>query len=132
MNTQSGISKRRHNLGRVLVVVYAIMSLSAFARSSYQIIRKFEVAPVAFTLSAVSAVVYIVATIAIAKGLDKLALVTISIELLGVIAVGIWSIAAPAMFPESTVWSEFGMGYAFIPLIAPILGLLWVKMGRKS
>ena len=46
---------------------------------------------------------------------------------MGVLAVGAWSIVAPAAFPEPTVWSHFGSGYGFVPLVLPVLGLLWQR-----
>jgi hypothetical protein len=34
----------------------------------------------------------------------------------------IWSSA----FPDATVWSDFGQGYGYVPLILPIVGLWWL------
>jgi hypothetical protein len=35
-------------------------------------------------------------------------------------------------FPHETVWSLFGRGYGFIPLLLPILGLVWLYRRRPS
>jgi hypothetical protein len=119
-------------LGRLLIFVYGLFALSAGARASVQIATKFHVAPLAYVLSAVSAVIYIVATICLARSTPlsrRIAVVSCSIELIGVIAVGIWSVVDTSAFPDvdrSTVWSNFGAEYAFFPLILPILGLWWV------
>ena len=74
--------------GRVLVVVYAVFALAATARSFVQIATRFDEAPVAYTLSALAAVIYIVATVALARGdrtSRRVATVAITVELVGVL-----------------------------------------------
>ncbi len=116
--------------GRVLVVIYAIFAVAATARSGLQIATKFDQAPIAYLLSAVAAIVYIVATIALARG-DRtsrsVAFVAISIELVGVLLVGAASLLFSAEFPSASVWSRFGVGYGFIPLVLPFVGLWWLR-----
>lgn len=115
--------------GRLLIAVYGVFALSATARATFQLITKFEEAPLAYSLSAISAIVYVVATLALAKG-DRwrtLACVTVGFELLGVLAVGLLSLLLPELFAHPSVWSLFGAGYAFIPLALPILGLIWLR-----
>lgn len=115
--------------GRLLIAVYGVFALSATARATFQLITKFEEAPLAYSLSAISAIVYVVATLALAKG-DRwrtLAYVTVGFELLGVLAVGLLSLLLPELFAHPSVWSLFGAGYAFIPLVLPILGLIWLR-----
>lgn len=117
-------------IGRVLVVVYAVLALAATGRSGYQIATKFAEAPVAYSLSALAAIVYVVATVAlVARGATafRIAVVAIGFELVGVLAVGVASLIDPALFPDDTVWSRFGQGYLFIPLVLPVLGLLWLR-----
>jgi hypothetical protein len=122
--------------GRLLIVFYAVFAVSATARASFQIITKFEQAPLAYSLSLLSAVVYIVATIALAskgKAWRPIALVSVLFELAGVLAVGSLSFVSPELFAHPSVWSGFGSGYGYIPLVLPILGLLWIrKTGRDS
>lgn len=121
---------RRSGVGRIIIAVYVVLALAATGRSFYQLVAKFDQAPLAYTLSAISAVVYIVATIAlIAPGSlwYQVARATILFELIGVIVVGVLSLAVPSMFAHPTVWSYFGMGYLFIPLVMPIIGLLWLR-----
>ena len=116
--------------GRVLIAVYAIFALSASARAGFQIATKFGDAPVAYTLSAFAAVVYILATVTFAVGSPtarRIAIVSCSVELVGVLVVGTWSLADPATFPDATVWSGYGSGYGFVPLVLPVLGLLWLR-----
>lgn len=115
-------------MGRVLTFVYGIFALSATARASVQIMTKFNQAPLAYLLSLLAGLIYIVATIGLAMGRRglNLALVCCSIEMVGVIAVGILSVTVPADFPDATVWSNFGQGYGFVPLVLPFLGLAYL------
>ena len=119
--------------GRLLVAVYALFALSASARAGVQIATKFGNAPVAYLLSALAGVVYIIATVTLAVGgptARRIAVISCSFELVGVLAVGTWSLAAPATFPDATVWSTYGIGYGFVPLVLPVFGLLWLRRWR--
>ena len=122
--------RRMSGIGRVLVVVYAIMALAATGRSFVQIVQRFDEAPLAYTLSALSAVVYIVATLALvfagSRGWYRVAWVAIVFELVGVLVIGLLSLVLPELFAHPTVWSWFGMGYLFVPLVLPFLGLWWL------
>jgi hypothetical protein len=133
----SGATKARRQLGigRVLIAVYAILALAALGRSVFQIGTKFGQAPVAYSLSALAAVVYVVATIALLVNHDVwrvIAWVTLVFELAGVVIVGTFSLIDPALFPHDTVWSVYGRGYLFIPLVLPILGMIWLRKTGKS
>ncbi|MFT4187940.1 MAG: hypothetical protein QM621_05110 [Aeromicrobium sp.] len=116
--------------GRALVAVYAVFALAASARSVYQLSVKASEAPVAYTLSAVAGVVYVAATYALATDRRGLALGTIGFELVGVLGVGLLSVVDAALFPEQTVWSGFGVGYGYIPLVLPFVGLWWLRRTR--
>jgi len=119
-------------IGRVIIAVYAVFAISATARASYQLIREFDQAPVAYSLSAIAAIVYLLATVALAKPMLKsLAYATVTFELIGVLTVGTLSITNPELFGHPSVWSNFGQGYGFIPLVLPILGLLWLRKARR-
>ena len=120
--------------GRLLVAVYGVFALSASARASFQLLTKFQDAPLAYSLSAVSAFVYIIATVALARGERSrtLAWVTVGFELVGVLSVGTLSLVLPELFAHPSVWSGFGAGYAFIPLVLPILGLAWLWRERAA
>lgn len=123
--------RRMSGFGRVLVIFYAIMALAATGRSVVQIVRDFDAAPLAYTLSLIAAVVYILATLALInsdhRGWHALAWIAIVFELTGVIVVGTLSVALPELFAaDATVWSWYGFGYLFIPVILPILGLWWL------
>jgi cytochrome bd-type quinol oxidase subunit 2 len=125
----------------VLVAVYAILALAALGRSVFQIVDRFDEAPVAFLLSLLSGVVYVVATVALAARWRRIAWATISFELLGVLVVGTITVLAPELLGAhtndpfgrtATVWSVYGAGYLLIPLALPVLGLLWLRRSRSS
>ena len=118
--------------GRLIVAVYAIFALAATARASYQLLTKFEDAPTAYSLSALSAVVYIVATFALAGNKRAIANAALIFELVGVLVVGTLSLLIPADFQHASVWSLYGAGYACVPLILPVVGLWWLRKSQSA
>jgi hypothetical protein len=113
--------------------VYAVFAISSSARALYQLATKYEDAPLAYSLSALAAVVYVLATFALAKPkLQRIAIFTIAFELVGVISVGLLSYTNPELFAHPSVWSKFGQGYGFVPLVLPILGLIWLRKIHKN
>lgn len=120
--------------GVLLVVVYGVLALAATGRSVLQITEYFDRARLAYVLSAVAAGVYIVATWCLARGgrWVRVGIVACAVELVGVLAVGIASYVDPAAFPDKTVWSHFGQGYGFVPLVLPVLGLLWFRRVERD
>lgn len=127
--------KKNKGLGRIIIAVYAVFALSAFARSTLQLFTVVHEAPVAIALSVVAAVVYIVATISLALPGRRswyVALVAVLVELLGVIAVSILSYVDPQLFPKASVWSHFGSGYGYVPFILPFVGLWWLLTHRPA
>jgi len=131
-----GTAPGRSGAGRVLVALYGTFALAAGARAAVQLSTKFADAPLAYLLSAFSAVVYIVALVGLVRGGRsgrRLAFVAISIELVGVLVIGTFTLADRAAFPDETVWSAYGRGYGFVPLVLPVLGLLLLRRtGQKS
>lgn len=132
--------KKQLGIGRLLVAAYAILALAATGRASYELIAKFDQAPLPYSLSAASAVIYILATIALAKSSPawrKIAWVAVSIELVGVVVIGLASFVLPEVFNYEgvqvrTVWSYFGIAYGCVPLVLPVLGLMWLKRANHS
>lgn len=110
--------------GRLLVFVYGIFALSATGRSTVQLATKADEAPVPYALSAFAAVVYVLATWALATDRRRVALLAVGVELVGVLAVGLASLLWSQ--DEATVWSNFGSGYGYVPLVLPVVGLWWV------
>lgn len=121
----------RSSTGRqVLVAVYAVFAIAAGARSTVQLTTEFDSAPLAYTLSAVAAAVYLVATIALRRTTEKarrVAIAACGVEAVGVLAVGTLSLVRTDLFPDQTVWSDYGIGYGFIPLVLPFIGLWWLR-----
>ncbi|MGI5327998.1 hypothetical protein [Actinomadura nitritigenes] len=114
----------------MLVAVYAVFALAAGARAGVQIGTKFSDAPLAYSLSAFAAAVYVLATVALARGgrtSFRVAVTACSVELAGVLAIGTLSLVDRAAFPDATVWSGYGEGYGFVPLVLPVVGLLWLR-----
>jgi len=123
-------SVTRRGPGRLLVTVYGIFAVSAGARSAVQLGTKFHDAPLAYLLSAFAAAVYVVATVSLARASRlsrRVAYVAISVELAGVLAVGTASVVDAHAFPDATVWSGYGIGYGFVPLVLPFVGLWWLR-----
>lgn len=121
-----------HGFGRALIAVYAVFAIAATARSVFQLATKLDDAPFAYLLSAVAGVVYIVATGGLARGNRWVAGVTIGFELLGVLVVGLLTTLDGALFPDATVWSSFGAGYGYVPLILPFVGLWWLRHTARA
>jgi hypothetical protein len=118
--------------GRVLVFVYGVFAVAATGRSALQLATKASEAPVPYGLSAVAAVIYLVATAALATNRRRLALAAVGIEMAGVIVVGLISVLEPQDFQDATVWSTFGAGYGFVPLVLPFAGLWWILRGSRT
>ncbi|HEX6342703.1 hypothetical protein [Umezawaea sp.] len=117
----------RQGPGRTLVAVYGIFAVAATSRSAVQLATRFDQAPIAYVLSALAAGVYVLATVTLAVDSRRIALAACTVELVGVLAVGAASHVAPDAFPDATVWSFFGIGYGFVPLALPVLGLWWLR-----
>ena len=115
--------------GRTLVAVYAVFAISATARSGVQLVAKPSEAPVAYTLSAVAALVYVAATLGLAEvgpSPRRLAWCAVLFELAGVLAVGTLTVVEPDLLGDETVWSAYGAGYGWLPLVLPFLGVAWL------
>ncbi|GAA4433018.1 membrane protein [Georgenia halophila] len=129
--THSAEDTRRpaYGLGRVLILVYGIFALAASARAAVQLLTRASEAPLAYSLSAAAAVVYVLATIALAhngRRMRRVGWTAVGFELAGVITVGTLSLVVPELFPDATVWSRYGSGYGYVPAVLPVLGLAWL------
>jgi hypothetical protein len=126
------VAELSRGAGRALIGVYALFAVAAGARSGVQIGTRFSTAPLAYVLSAVAAVIYLAAAVALARSARMVALACCVVELTGVLAVGTASLLAPTAFPDATVWSDYGSGYLFIPLVLPVLGLIWLRRRARA
>jgi drug/metabolite transporter (DMT)-like permease len=125
----------RNGPGRLLVTLYGVFTVGAASRSAYQLSTRFDEAPLAYLLSAVAALIYAFITVALVRGGERarrLALVCCAVELAGVLTIGTWTLADPGAFPDATVWSDYGIGYLFLPLVLPVTGLLWLRRARQA
>ncbi|GGX27576.1 hypothetical protein GCM10010297_56460 [Streptomyces malachitofuscus] len=119
--------------GLLLVWLYGVMVVGAVSRSVYQIATEFDRAPLAYTLSALAGVVYGFITYTLVRGGEtarRAALVCCAAELVGVLTVGTWTLVEPSAFPDATVWSDYGMGYLFIPVLLPLTAVYWLRKAR--
>ncbi|MFM9367743.1 hypothetical protein [Streptomyces sp. Da 82-17] len=121
--------------GLLLVWLYGVMVVGALSRSLYQISTEFDRAPLAYSLSLLAALVYAFITYTLVRGGEtarRAALACCAAELVGVVVVGAWTLADPSAFPDATVWSDFGMGYLFIPVLLPVTALFWLRRSRTE
>lgn len=134
--TDGATGSTRSGAGKVLVALYATFAVAATSRAGYQLLAKGDEAPLAYGLSAVAAVVYVVATVGLAVDRPwarRLAWLAVGTEAVGVLVVGTYSLLRPQDFPDPTVWSDYGLGYVLIPLVLPFVGLWWLRRtGRPS
>ena len=122
-------------VGRVLIAAYGLLAIAATGRSVLQIGTEFDKAPVAYTFTGLAAVFYIVATVALIVPRPiwyRVAWISVSFELAFVLTVGTLTVIDTALFPDKTVWSYYGRGYAFVPVLLPILGMIWLYRNRPS
>lgn len=117
----------------VLIILYALFATAATARSVVQMLRDFSFAPIAYLLSLAAALTYIAVSLALVKGGRRsfLALILCLVELVGVLGVGTLSLLDPALFPDASVWSVYGQGYGYVPLLLPLVALVYLLRGRQ-
>ena len=125
-------TRPRSSIESLLVAVYFVFSLAAMARSSYQLVTKYEEAPFAYWLSLVSGLIYATGAFALITRRLSLIKVTMVIELVGVVLVGLLSYLTPSLFGHPSVWSQFGSGYGYIPLVLPIVGIFWAYRKNEA
>ena len=117
----------------MLLALYALFVLAAGARSIVQLATDAGRAPVAYVLSLLAALTYAAGWVAIRRasaGNDGFARVMLWVELAGVVVVGTLSLVRRDLFPDASVWSDYGSGYGFVPLVLPVAGLLWLRRLR--
>lgn len=119
---------------KVLLALYALFALAAGARALVQLTTQYDEAPVAYWLSLAAAVTYALGWFAIRQasvGHTGFASVMLWVELAGVLTVGTVSLVEPGWFPDASVWSDYGIGYGFVPAALPIAGLLWLRRQKR-
>ena len=120
----------RSGAHQVLLLVYAIFTLSAGARAVVQLLTKADHAPIAYSLSLLAAVTYALGWVAIrqaSQGRTAFASRMLWVELAGVLTVGTLSLLERGWFPDASVWSDYGIDYGFVPAVLPVSGLFWLR-----
>jgi hypothetical protein len=130
-----GAASTKHGAGRVLVVVYAVLAIASTARAAFELATKYSQAPLPYALSTFAAIVYCVITWALIRSTPtsrRVATVGMVVELVGVLVVGTLSVVDGSAFPKSSVWFWYGRDYLFIPLVLPVLGLIFLRRSRAE
>jgi len=126
-----GIATPATGPGRFFTLLYGIFAVGATSRAAVELATKFSEAPVAYSLSAFSAAVYVVGFVLLLRwghrGSREAMRVLCIIELIGVVVVGTLSLLVPEWFPQASVWSYYGVGYLLLPAILPVLVLRWLR-----
>jgi hypothetical protein len=122
--------KLRGDAQTALLAAYSLLALAAVGRSTYELVAKFNEAPVAYSFSTIAALVYIAATWGIWRG-DRTGVivsrVACTFELVGVLTIGtITTFTDSTTFDVGTVWSYYGRDYGWLPLVVPGLALWWL------
>jgi hypothetical protein len=114
--------------------LYLLFAVAAGGRSVVEWLDDPGRAPLAYALSTLAFGCYLAGYVATgprrAGRRRRLIGVLASVELTGVLVVGTLSLAAPGLFPDPTVWSAYGAGYAFVPLVIPVVLLGWLHRSR--
>lgn len=111
-----------------LLAAYSILAFAAVGRSTYELIFKFDRAPVPYTFSSIAAVVYLLACWALWRGDElgvKVGKIVCTFELVGVLTIGTLTTLGDSAFDVGTVWSYYGRDYGWLPLVIPGLALWW-------
>ncbi len=111
-----------------LALFYGLWAVSALGRALYQYIvrRPPDLTPT--HISAFVGALYLLIIIGLRRRSPRAwwaTLALLGIELAGVLLVGTVDVVWRP-FPYASVWSGYGAGYFYMPLILPIAGLWWL------
>jgi hypothetical protein len=118
-----------------LAFFYGLWAFSALGRSSYEYLFKPNIPTyLPAHLSTFVGVLYIFIIVGLRRRGPRwwwATLALLTVELAGVLVVGtidvIWR-----PFPYATVWSNYGIGYFFMPLVLPFIGLAYLLRKQTS
>ena len=126
---QSEQTKVSRGASDVLSFFYALWAFSALGRSSWEYLFKQNVATyIPAHLSTFVGVLYIFIIVGLRRRSPRWWWITMAllvVELAGVLIVGTIDVVWQP-FPYATVWSKYGIGYFFMPLILPFVGLAYM------
>lgn len=116
----------------LLTLVYGFWAVAALSRAIYQYLVRRPESFVPTHISAFVGALYLLILLGLRRRSRRAWSITFAllvVELAGVLVVGavdlIWR-----PFPYTTVWSGFGAGYLYIPLVLPIVGIWWMLRAR--
>jgi hypothetical protein len=122
-------SKATRDASEGLGIVYGLWAFSALGRSSWEYMFKQNVQTyMPAHLSTFVGVLYIFIIVGLRKRTPRwwrITLALLAVELAGVLIVGTIDVLWHP-FPYATVWSTYGIGYFFMPLLLPFIGLWWM------
>jgi hypothetical protein len=79
----------------------------------------------------VSALLYVLIAVALWRGWETVALAGSSVELVGVLLVGTLGYVDSSLWPDETVWTGYGSGYGWVPVLLPLTALFFLIKGRQ-
>ena len=124
-----------YGLGRLVILGYAIVAGLIFYREVARLAELGGQAPLSAVLSVVATLLYVVTAVAVAhngRRMRRVAWVCTVAGLIGVLGAGLVGLADPDLVVARTVWSEFGAGYAFAPLVLPLVAAFWLWWSRPG
>lgn len=77
----------------------------------------------------VAGIVYLVAALALThngRRMRRLGWAAVAVEALGPVLVGLLGMGVPALSDPRSPWGAFGADYWYIPLVLPVIGLVWL------
>jgi hypothetical protein len=111
-----------------LAFFYGLWAFSALGRAVYQYIWKHPVNFMPTHISTFVGVLYIAIIIGLRRRSPRAwwtTLALLCVELSGVLLVGTIDVVWHP-FAYASVWSGYGIGYFFMPLVLPFVGLTWL------
>lgn len=118
----------------ILIAAYTVLAIAAGARATVQLATHASDAPLPYALSALAAVVYLTLAVALRRrGCWRLvAVAAATAELAGVLCVGTAEKLSATAWPDETVWSGYGAGYGWAPLVLPVAALVVLARGAAA
>ena len=116
-------------IGYLLGISYPLLAFSATGRSVYQLFFKTDLTTAVGPLTSLfAAICYLAATLGFTYRRPWtwwLSLCVLGIESIGTLVTGVLSVLQPDLI-GSSVWRLFGIDFAFLPLVQPIAGIVWL------
>jgi len=121
-------AKQTASVADGLIFFYGLWALAALGRAAYQYGFRRPADATPTHISTFVGLLYL----AIIAGLRRrsarawrITLALLTVELAGVLIVGTLDLVWRP-FPYASVWSQYGSGYFFMPLLMPLAGLAWL------